>query len=170
MEQQMRLDAKSGLFPQSMLEMLLAHEVARSRRYPSPISLIYFAPYFPKDPSPQIIESAQILVANHLHKAIREADLPGQYEGNYLVIMPATESAGAKKAARRILEDFPPSQITRTAELYELSLCIGIASHAGGPEISVAQLLSNASTALWDAQSRGPKSLVVYEEMGKKVG
>ena len=47
MDQQQRLDAKSGLFPQSMLETLLAHEVASARRYPSPISLIYFALRFP---------------------------------------------------------------------------------------------------------------------------
>jgi diguanylate cyclase (GGDEF)-like protein len=168
MEQHMRLDVKSGLFPQSMLETLLDHEVARSRRYPSPISLIYFALHFPRDPSQQIIESAQILIANHLHKAMREADLPGHYEGNYLVIMPATESEGAKTAAQRMLEEFPRSQITRTAELFDLAVCIGVTTHAGGPDISAAQLLSNASTALWEAQRRGPKSLVVYEEMGKQ--
>ena len=170
MEQQQRLDATSGLFPQGMLETLLEHEVTRSRRYPSPISLIYFALHFPRDPSPQIVESAQLQIVTHLHAAMREADIPGHYEGNYMVVMPATESAGAKIAAERMLEKFPRSQITRTAELFDLSMCIGVASHAGGPEISVAQLLSNASTALWEAQRRGPKSLVVYSEMGKKNG
>lgn len=170
MDQQQRLDAKSGLFPQSMLETLLAHEVASARRYPSPISLIYFALRFPRDPSPEIIESAQVLIATHLHEAMREADFPGHYEGNYIVVMPSTGSAGAKVAAQRMLEKFPRSQITRAAELFELSLCIGVASHPGGPGLSVGQLLSNASTALWEAQRRGAKSLVVYEEMGKPNG
>ncbi|MGD0807719.1 MAG: diguanylate cyclase [Anaerolineales bacterium] len=169
MEQQKRIDASSGLFPQAMLETLLAHEVARSRRYPSPISLLYFALRFPRDPSPEIVESAQILIANHLHAAMREADLPGLFEGNYLVIMPSTESDGARMAAQRMLENFPRSQITRTAELFQMSMCIGVASHKGGPDISAAQLLSNASTALWEAQKRGPKSLVVYGEIVKKT-
>jgi hypothetical protein len=168
MDQEKRIDASSGLFPQPMLETLLAHEVARSRRYPSPISVLYFALHFPRDPSPEIIESAHILIANHLQAAMREADLPGHYEGNYLVIMPATETDGARIAAQRMLENFPRSQITRTAELFELSMCIGVATHKGGPEISVAQLLSNASSALWEAQKRGPKNLVVYGEIAKK--
>ena len=169
MEQEQRIDASSGLFPQAMLETLLAHEVARSRRYPSPISLLYFALRFPRDPTPEIVESAHILIANHLHAAMREADLPGHYEGNYLVIMPSTENDGAKIAAQRMLENFPRSQITRTAELFNLSLCIGVATHQGGPDISAAQLLSNASTALWEAQKRGPKSLVLYGEIIKKT-
>jgi hypothetical protein len=49
-------------------------------------------------------------------------------------------------------------------------MCIGVASHAGGPNISAAQLLSDASSALWEAQRRGPKSLVVFAEMDKKGG
>jgi diguanylate cyclase (GGDEF)-like protein len=168
MEQQQRLDATSGLFPQSMLETLLSHEVNRSRRYPSPISVIYFALHFPENPSPQIVESAQMLIVTHLHAAMREADIPGHFEGNYLVVMPATDDAGAKTAARRMLEAFPRVQMTRTAEQFELSLCIGVASHAGGPQISADHLLSNASSALWEAQRRGPNNLVVYSEMGKK--
>jgi hypothetical protein len=168
MEQQQRLDATSGLFPQAMLETLLAHEVNRSRRYPSPISLLYFALHFPRDPTPEIVESAKMLLVTHLHAAMREADIPGHYEGNYMVIMPATDYGGAKTAAERMLEKFPRSQITRTAELFDLSMCIGVASHEGGPKLSVDQLLSNASSALWEAQRRGPKSLVVYAEMGKK--
>jgi diguanylate cyclase (GGDEF)-like protein len=167
MEQQQRLDATSGLFPQGMLETLLDHEVNRSRRYPSPISLIYFALHFPKDPSPEIVETAKELLVTHLHAAIRDADIPGHYEGNYLVVMPSTDSDGAKTAAERMLEKFPRSQITRTSELFALSMCIGVATHAGGPKISAAQLLSEASSALWEAQRRGPKSLVVYAEMGK---
>jgi diguanylate cyclase len=168
MEQQQRCDAKSGLYTQGMLETLLNHEVAQARRYPNPISLIYFALLFPRDPSPQIVESAQMLIATHLQTALREADIPGHYEGNYLVVMPSTGNDGAKVAAQRMLEEFPRSQITRTAELFELSMCIGVASHAGGAELSVDQLLSNASTALWEAQRRGPKNLVVYAELAKK--
>jgi diguanylate cyclase (GGDEF)-like protein len=168
MEQEQRCDATSGLFPQAMLETLLSHEVNRSRRYPSPISLIYFALHFPKDPSPEIVESAKMLLVTHLHASMRDADIPGHYEGNYMVVMPATDYAGAKSAAERMLEKFPRSQITRTAELFNLSMCIGVASHAGGPNISAAQLLSDASSALWEAQRRGPKSLVVYAEMDKK--
>jgi diguanylate cyclase (GGDEF)-like protein len=170
MEQQLRIDASSGLFPQAMLETLLAHEVARSRRYPDPIALLYFALRFPKDPTTDIIECSRTLIANHLHASMREADLPGHYEGNYMVIMPSTDTEGAKVAAQRMLDNFPRSQVTRTAQPFELSMCIGVVSHKGGPDLSVAQLLSNASSALWEAERTGPTSLAVYGESVPKKG
>jgi len=168
MDEPVRLDSKSGLFPQKMVEMLLLHEVMRSRRYPSPVSLLYFALRFPKNPSDQIVESAQLVVANLLQSKLREADLPGHYEGNYLVILPATDSAGAKAAAERLLADFCGTQITRSAEPFEISISVGVTSHPGGEAISVSRLLSDASTALWEAQKRGPRSLVVFGEIQGK--
>ena len=169
MEQAKRLDAESGLYPQGMLETLLAHEVARSRRYPSPISLVYFALRFVRNPTPEILESAQVTIATHLHSIVREADMPGHYEGNYLVVMPATDCDGAIRAAQRMMSDYPKSHMTRTAELFEMSLCVGIASDAGGPSISSSQLLSNVSEALWEAQRQGPRSLVVYGKSQSKA-
>jgi diguanylate cyclase (GGDEF)-like protein len=163
-----RLDANSGLFSQKLLETLLAHEVVRSRRYPSPVALLYFALRFPKESSDQIVESAKLFFSNLLQSRLREADLPGHYEGNYLVIMPATDGAGAKTAAERMLADFNGSLLTRTAEPFEISICIGVSFHPGGEGISASRLLSDASTALWEAQRRGPKSLVVFDEIGVK--
>jgi diguanylate cyclase (GGDEF)-like protein len=160
-----RLDPRSGLFSQKLLETLLSHEVIRSRRYPSPVALLYFALRYPKDASDQVTESAQLIFTNLLQSKIREADLPGLYEGNYLVIMPATDGAGARVAAERLLADFRGEQITREAVPFEMSVSIGVSSHNGGEGISASQLLSDASMALWEAQKRGPKSLVLFEEM-----
>jgi two-component system cell cycle response regulator len=164
-----RLDASSGLFSQKMLETLLSHEVARSRRYPSPIALLYFALRFPKESSDQIVESAKLFFSNLLQSKIREADLPGHYEGNYLVIMPATDGEGAKTGAQRLLSAFNGSLVTRKAEPFEVSICIGISFHPGGEGISASRLLSDASTALWEAQRRGPKNLVLFDEIGPKA-
>ncbi len=160
-----RLDPRSGLFSQKLLETLLSHEVIRSRRYPSPISLLYCALRYPKDASEQVVESAQLVFTNLLQSKIREADLPGLFEGNYMVIMPATDGAGARVAAERLLADFRGAQVTRDAEPFEMSICIGVSSHKGGEGISISQLLSDASTALWEAQKRGPKSLVIFDEI-----
>jgi len=165
-----RLEIASGLFPQKMLEALVLHEVARSRRYPSPISLMYFALRYPENASAQVLESAQLFAANLLHSKLRDADLPGHYEGNYLVIMPATDGPGARIAAERLLAAFRGSQITRAAELFEISISVGVSSHPGGEGISISALLSGASSALWEAQKRGPKNLVVYEEMQADAG
>jgi hypothetical protein len=156
-----RLDERSGLFSQKMLETLLTHEVIRSRRYPNPVSVMYFGLLFPGPASEQILESAQLMFTNLLQSKLRDADLPGHYEGNYLVIMPATDGEGARRAADRLLADFSGSQVTRQAEPFEFSVSIGISSHPGGEGISASRLLSEASTALWEAQKRGPKNVVL---------
>lgn len=160
-----RLDPRSGLFSQKLLETLLSHEVIRSRRYPSPVALLYLGLRCSQDASDQVTESAQLIFTNLLLSKIREADLPGIHEGNYLVIMPATDTAGARAAAERLLADFRGEQITRDAVPFEMSVSIGVSSHKGGEGISASQLLSEASTALGEARKRGPKSLVVFEEM-----
>jgi diguanylate cyclase (GGDEF)-like protein len=159
-----RLEIASGLFPQKMLEMLLLHEVVRSRRYPSPVSVLYLAIRYPKDASAPVVESARLVMANLLQSKLRDADLPGHYEGNYLVILPATDGPGARIAAERLLAAFHGSQITRTAEPFEISISMGVSSHPGGEGISISGLLSGASSALWEAQKRGTKNLVVYEK------
>jgi diguanylate cyclase (GGDEF)-like protein len=158
-----RLEISSGLFPQKMIEMLLLHEVVRSRRYPSPVSVLCIAIRYPKDASAQIVESARLAMADLLQSKLRETDLPGLYEGNYLVIMPATSGPGAREAAERLLAAFRGSQVTRTAEPFEISISVGISSHPGGEGISLSGLLSGASSALWEAQKRGTKNLVVGE-------
>lgn len=165
MESADRLEKTSGLFPQKMLEGLLHHEVVRSARYPSPISLLYLALCYPDNASAAVIESAQLVFANLLHSKLRESDLPGHYKGNYLVILPATDSAGARVAGERLLTAFKSSQVTRTAERYEISVNVGICSHPGGEGISVSDLAEGASAALSEARRRGPKSLVVHGEM-----
>jgi GGDEF domain-containing protein len=85
------------------------------------------------------------------------------------VIMPATDGAGAGTAAERLPADLCGSLITRTAEQFNISICIGVTSHPGGEGISASRLLAEASTALWEAQRRGPKSLVVSADMRGKT-
>jgi hypothetical protein len=161
MPEQNRLDETSGLFQQNMLKVLLEHEISRSRRYPSPISILYFAMCFPKDPSPEILESARLVVSSNLHTLFRESDLPGLYEGNYMVVMPATGEEGARVAAQRLIELFQRKQFTHTAIPFTVSICVGAATHRGGKSITVAQMLADAALALSEARKRGPNSLVM---------
>jgi diguanylate cyclase (GGDEF)-like protein len=155
------LNQRSGLFSQQMLETLLSHEVARVKRYPNPVSILFFALLLPASASDRVVESAQLALIDMLQSRLRDADLPGHYAGNFLVIMPATDGDGARTAAERLLAGFSGSQVTRLAEPFEFSVCVGISSHPGGEDISAARMLSDASGALWEAQRRGPKSIVL---------
>jgi diguanylate cyclase len=165
MEQESRLNAESGLYPQKMLESLLDGEVMRAKRYPGPLSLLYLGLRFDENPSPEVLESAQSYLTDILHAGLREVDMPGHYQGNYLVVMPESDAEGAKKAAERLVDKFQGKQVTRQLQEYRVSVCAGVASHPGGDGISSIELLSRASTALWEAHRRGPRTLLLYDEI-----
>lgn len=158
----------SGLFPQNMLEILLAHEVNRARRYPSPVSLLHLSIQFPHDAPAQFMDSAKAMVVNLLNSRLRESDLPGQYGENYLVILTATNAAGARIAAERLLAAICGSQPFRDAGSFAAAINIGIASHPGGVGISMSQLISDVSKALVEARQRGLRSIVAFEEIEGK--
>jgi diguanylate cyclase (GGDEF)-like protein len=165
MEQNARLDKESGLYPQRMLESLLDSEVSRAKRYPGPIAILYIALRFEENPSIDILQSARSYLTDVLHSGLREVDMPGHYQGNYLVVMPESSTEGARKAGLRLVEKFQGKQVTRELHEFGVSICAGVASHPGGEGISTQELLSRASTALWEAHRRGPRSLVVFEEI-----
>ena len=165
MEQEARLDKQSGLYPQKMLEALLDSEVLRARRYPGPISVLYIGLRFDENPSVEILESARSFLTDILHSGLREVDMPGHYQGNYLVVMPESDMDGARKAAQRLVDKFQGKQITRELHEYGVSICAGVASHPGGEGISTQELLSRASTALWEAHRRGPRNMVVFDDI-----
>jgi diguanylate cyclase (GGDEF)-like protein len=167
MDEPARSRNPSALFPQEMLETLLIREVVRSRRYPSPVSLLHFALWFPKESTPQIVDRARQVVVDLLHTKVREADLPGYFEGDFLVILPATDSAGARIMAERLRTFFGGSPGATHDKPFDISVSIGMASHPGGEGISAYRLLSEAAAALKEARKRGPRSLVAFEEIPK---
>jgi diguanylate cyclase len=163
-----RLNEDTGLYTQPILQALLAHEIARIRRYPSIMSLMYIALQFPTPPNADILASAKLRLANVLHSKLREVDMPGHFEGNYLVALPNTDAPGARTAATRLIHQLHGKQISRQTAEYEVTISIGIASHAGGPSASLPELLSQAASALWEAERKGPQSIVIFDEIPTK--
>jgi diguanylate cyclase (GGDEF)-like protein len=165
MEQEARLDKNTGLYPQKMLESLLDGEVLRAKRYPGPISVLYIALRFDENPSGEILESARSFLADILQTGLREVDMPGHYQGNYLVVMPESDADGARKAAQRLVDKFQGKQVTRELIEFGVSICAGVSWHPGGEGISSNELLARASTALWEAHRRGPRNLVIFDDI-----
>ncbi len=165
MEQEARLDPKTGLYPQKMLESLLDGELLRARRYPSPLALLLIGLSFDESPTPEVLESAHSYLTDVLHTGLREVDMPGYYQGNYLIVMPESDAGGARKAALRLVEKFQGKQVTRELNEFGVSICAGVAFHPGGDGITKDELLSRASSALWEAHRRGPRTLILFDDM-----
>lgn len=166
-----RLDLESGLYTQRMLELLFAREVMRAKRYPSPLALIYFALCLPEEYTPEIQDGARLIVSSALHTHLREVDIPGHYQGNYLVVLPETDGKGCRLAAERLIRHTRGRQVAYDNTQFTISTCAGLTSHPGGKDVSDEELLSQAASALWEAQKRGPSSIVTFEEIrGEKAG
>jgi diguanylate cyclase (GGDEF)-like protein len=165
MEQEARLDPISGLYPQKMVESLLKGELLRARRYPSPLALLLIGLCFNESPSPEIMESAHSYLTNIIHSGLREVDMPGHYQGNYLIVMPESDAGGARKAAQRLVAEFHGKRVTRDLREFGVSICAGVAFHPGGDGVTVDEMLSRVSSALWEAHRRGPRTLIEYDEL-----
>ena len=165
MEKADRLGSSYGLFPQNMLEILLAHEVNRSRRYPNPVSVLQLSLQFSQGSPAQFVESGQAAVIRMLNSTLRESDLPGQYQGNFLIVLPATQCTGARIAAERLMAAISGTPPFRDSGIIEVAVNIGIASHPGGEGISMSRLLSETSSALVAARHRGLRTIVTFGEI-----
>jgi len=162
-----RINYATGLFTRPLVETLLHHEIARAQRYPSPLTLLRLALYIPPGDYPR--ELAHLLIADLLNTNLRATDVPGHFDDDYLIIFPATPLLGGLTVASRLAHR---AKILHPVEQgygdhFDLAVCIGISAHQGGNEISEADLLAQASTALDEAKRKGPHSVVSFNELKK---
>lgn len=97
--------------------------------------------------------------------AKRSADLVGRYGGEeFILIMPATDSAGAQVLAGRILAGVERLAIPHSASPYhaQLTVSIGLASLTPQRDMSVGDLIAAADKALYAAKLAGRNRFVVH--------
>ncbi|MBI5054540.1 MAG: diguanylate cyclase [Chloroflexi bacterium] len=162
------INHETGLFTRSMIEILLSHEITRSLRYPSPLTILRLALHVAAPLDDALLRKAHLMVSDLLNTNLRASDAPGHYDGGYLIIAPATPADGglviASRLAHRIKILHPMDSHT---QLLDMSACIGVASHAGGRELSEINLLEQANIALAEAQRRGAHSVVNFNDLEK---
>src|SRR5688572_26733492 len=94
-------DQNIELYPPESFNILLDHEVNRSRRYGNPLTLLDLS--FETDPNdPQNLRSAEVYTMNVLNLRLRDTDIPCKKGNEFLVLMPATDERGARIACQRL--------------------------------------------------------------------
>jgi diguanylate cyclase (GGDEF)-like protein len=160
-----RIDVTTGLYLQPVFLSLLEYEITRTRRYPTPLTLLHMALCLAAPVEARFRESANLAVAQVLNTRLRETDVIGHYGDNFMILLPATGADGGFVAARRVLQHLKTTAITRQNEHFDLAACIGMAAHPGGADVSANQLLAQAGQALEAARRRGPGTLLWYDEL-----
>lgn len=156
-------DGLTGLKNHRAFQDRLAEEVARARRYDTPLSLIildvdHFKQYndtFGHPAGDQVL----LQVAETLREAVRENDYAARYGGEeFVLILPQTNTAGAVEIAERCrvaLEEAVWQHRSVTASL-------GVASLLPGHRDGIS-LLTDADRLLYQAKSEGRNQVAAPE-------
>lgn len=159
------LNPATGLYIQPMLEMLVEHEVARVRRYPGAVALVRVGMHAGDMLSAAAKESARDIVAQVLNANLRQVDVPGHYENDFVALLPVTDEADAAVVGTRLLRFLRGTQFARDGSQYELAACAGVAAYVGSNAVSASELFVRAAVALKEARRRGPHVVVKFSEL-----
>ncbi len=137
-------DPVTGLLNQRGVMLALEPQVARSRRYNSPMSVIMMEATTEQDS-----DALQVKVARLLKDQLRWADLVGCTDsGEFLMVLPETNQADALKLAEKLAEPMQTLADQHTAPVFP---CYGVtewrkSDNAGG-------LLRRGASALAEARA-----------------
>ncbi len=151
------------LYDENVFRALMEFEVTRSRRYPSPLSLLRIGLALVNSTQAEI-ENAPAALATMLNMRLRQADIPARLGDEFLVLMPNTNEIGARAVCDRLLRITLGTQHTPLGFTTRVTICIGLASHKGGPGIDAETLMSQAEAALKQARALGPQTYRAFSD------
>lgn len=157
-------DGLTNLFNRKHLMDLFDMEMARTRRYRIPFSvMIADIDHFKKinDTYGHLAGDAVLRrIADSLRHVVRECDHVGRYGGEeFLIILPSSDADGAMQMARRIREQICQERFYNDGNELSMTISVGVAQCTDG-EDSVEAILSRADTALYQAKANGRNQVI----------
>lgn len=153
--------ARPEIYDESVFKLLLDYEVARSRRYASPLSLLRIGLALSNPVSEETV-NAPIALAQILNSRLRRADIPARIGDEFVVLLPNTNEINARTVCERLLRITVGTQRLNSGATTRVTICIGLASHSGGPTLSGERLMYEAEAALKQARAMGPQTYRAY--------
>jgi diguanylate cyclase (GGDEF)-like protein len=152
-------DGLTGLWNRRHFELMAAQELARSRRFGEPLSILMIDIDHFKSVNDQFGHQAGdavlIEVASRLTYMVREVDLMARYGGEeFGTLLPKTDLKGASVLADRIRTAIADEPFEVDGRELEVTVSIGAAVHPGHGDTLVA-LLATADVALYRAKAAG---------------
>lgn len=160
-EQLASTDVLTGLTNRRRFLELALREVARARRYASPLALVIVDLDHFKSINDRHGHSAgdQALAfaANVLRGAVRDVDVIARYGGEeFAVLLPATDEAGAAEVAERCRRRLADSTLViDDAIALRITASLGVAAEHPSTDVDVDALLRRADAALYRAKAAG---------------
>lgn len=152
------------LYPYETFKALLDHEVHRSRRYGSPLTLIHLT-VETEDGGTLAQHSAEIFAINILNLQVRETDIPCKKDNEFLVLLPSTDHKGGRIVCERLENYFNFETQVYDKVPFKMKVYIGMATLPGDRSISSQKLMDSALLALKHARDNRLTATVIYSEL-----
>lgn len=152
------------LFPFESFKTLLTLEINRTRRYKTPLSLIQFAIETNPD-TPDIRYSAEMLTISVLDAQLRDTDIPCLHNGEFLILMPATDEAGGLIVGKRLANLFQAEYQMHDQAPFKITAFIGLTSLTGGASIPDTTMLQQVVTAMQNARTSQSPTAVSFSKI-----
>jgi hypothetical protein len=157
---------KSGeLHTQELIWALLFHEIARVQRYAMPLSLLRLKTASPQSSRLQGADGVKKIVSQCLQNNLRQVDMSGSYQNDYLIVLPVTDEAAALIVAQRLITTLYNVHPYRYGKTLEITPFIGIATLHPNAPIPIETFVDQATMALKEAFRRSPGAVVTYGDL-----
>jgi hypothetical protein len=155
------------LYPPETFRTLLDHEVNRSHRYGDSLTLVdLLVEAVPSTPETQ--HSAEVFAINALNIYLRTTDIPCKKGNEFLILMPATGSPGARTACERLKKIMTVNTQPYDKVSFELHAFIGLATLPNNDTSVTSDMLSkHASEALGHARTNQLSSVIYFSDLLK---
>lgn len=160
-------DPRSEVYDENVFRFLMEYEVTRSQRYTSPLSLLRIRLAL-INPTSVETSNAPVALAHILNNRLRRADIPGRIGDDFVVLLPNTTLLNARTVCERLLRITVGTQRINSGIATRATICIGLASHSGGPTLNAERLLYEAEAALKQALAAGPQTYRAYGDTVRK--
>jgi diguanylate cyclase (GGDEF)-like protein len=155
-----KLTVIGEIYSEDVFSILMDYEIARAKRYPTPISLICIE-ITPTASNDETLNAASALFASALNRHMRSADIPCLHGREFKIMLPSTTHAGLQGTCERMLSIFKNRFETEDGNTIAFSLNIGGASHEGGATLSREALTEKATAALSQSKQKGQNTFVI---------
>ncbi|MFH1310424.1 MAG: diguanylate cyclase [Candidatus Omnitrophota bacterium] len=180
-------DGLTGLYTHKYFKDLLKHEVDRSKRYKSPLSLImcdidYFKNF--NDTCGHLAGDTAIqTVARIIADNVRTSDIVARYGGEeFAILLLETGFDEAKNIAKRIKnltdqaveiaarikDEVAATPLTIKSEEKHITMSMGVASYGGKDDYKPEYLISEADHALYESKNNGRNLITLFNSETKK--
>lgn len=154
------IDAVTGLQNQHFLNEFVKAEIAQSRRYSVPLSLIVLAvdqeTQLKQTNSPKVFDQLIAQLATCLSQATRQCDVLVRVNGSeFAIVLPHTDQGGAIEVAERLRNAISQSSFSANDSACVITISLGICQFALAMDNEGKTLLSHARAALAQASTSG---------------